>query len=319
MDQPWREGAKEVNFRSFEDLARIVRANFHRIPADIDIVVGIPRSGMIPATMIALYFNVALTDLEGLLEGRVISAGSQRAKGRVKTEPHQWKKVLLVDDSIQSGNSMKAAVDRLREQGRWDVVSCAVLGVQEAEGKADLIFEICPAPRIFEWNMMHHPLLTSVCIDIDGVLCVDPTDEENDDGLRYQEFLTSAQPLHLPTYPVGAVVSSRLEKYRAETEAWLARHNVKYETLHLLDMTAEERRRKRAHGTFKADVYRSNPNWRLFIESDPSQAEEIARLTGKAVVCINSMDASKETRRGEIERRLKRRLKRIAARFSGGA
>ena len=54
---------------------------------------------------------------------------------------------------------------------------------------------------------MHHLWLASACVDIDGVLCIDPTAEENDDGPRYREFLSCAKPLYLPTVPVGALLA----------------------------------------------------------------------------------------------------------------
>jgi uncharacterized HAD superfamily protein len=141
-------------------------------------------------------------------------------------------------------------------------------------------------PRIFEWNLMHHSELQSACLDIDGVLCLNPTEEENDDGEKYLRFLREATPLWLPTVPVGCLVTSRLQKYRIETEQWLARHGVKYAELVMLNMeSAEERRRTGCHGRFKGEVYRSKKS-QFFIESDARQAHEIAQLAAKPVFCI---------------------------------
>jgi uncharacterized HAD superfamily protein len=72
---------------------------------------------------------------------------------------------------------------------------------------------------------MHHGhLLKYCCVDIDGVLCLDPTDCQNDDGAAYEKFLEEAVPMLAPTRPIGALVTSRLEKYRGLTEKWLAKH-----------------------------------------------------------------------------------------------
>ena len=46
---------------------------------------------------------------------------------------------------------------------------------------------------------MHHSFLNDSCLDIDGVLCRDPSPEENDDGPRYEKFLTETNPLVIPT------------------------------------------------------------------------------------------------------------------------
>lgn len=45
---------------------------------------------------------------------------------------------------------------------------------------------------------MNHGILKKACLDIDGVLCVDPTPEENDDGPRYREFLLTPNPYSFP-------------------------------------------------------------------------------------------------------------------------
>jgi uncharacterized HAD superfamily protein len=144
-------------------------------------------------------------------------------------------------------------------------------------------------------------------MDIDGLLCVEPTPEENDDGNRYEQFLRQAYPFHIPTVPVATLVSSRLEKYRAQTEDWLGRHGVQYGELCLLDLpSAAERRRLQAHVPFKAAVYRSKSSASLFLESDLAQAEAIAQRSGKAVICTSGMilfDESGARRTARMARR----------------
>ena len=76
------------------------------------------------------------------------------------------------------------------------------------DGHVDLYREVVEMPRVFEWNLMHGTVLANSCMDIDGVLCLDPTDEENDDGERYLRFLSETPALLLPTAPVGWLVTS---------------------------------------------------------------------------------------------------------------
>jgi uncharacterized HAD superfamily protein len=168
----------------------------------------------------------------------------------------------------------------------------------------------------------------NACVDFDGVLCLDPTKEENDDGPHYRQFLREALPLMLPTLPIGAIVSSRLEKYRGETEEWLHRHGVRYNELFLLDCASgEERQRLKPHAQFKASVFRSNPFYQVFIESDPGQARQIASLTGKSVICVADMSCITRTTMGQMEtklrklrrdprRAIRRRFERLRARLS---
>lgn len=72
-------------------------------------------------------------------------------------------------------------------------------------------------PRVFEWNVLHHPVLNDACVDIDGVLCRDPTPAENDDGRKYREFLSTVEPTIVPGQRIGHLVTSRLEQYRPKT------------------------------------------------------------------------------------------------------
>lgn len=197
---------------------------------------------------------------------------------------------MLVDDSVATGESLNKAVAALTAEGDWQIFSCAIFGTSENQHLVDFVFDLCPRPRVFEWNMMHHPRLSEACIDFDGVLCVDPTEQENDDGSLYRTFLRDVPPLLIPSHPVGAIVSSRLEKYRPLVEDWLHRHNIEYGELHLLDLpSAAERQRLRPHASFKASTYRSNPKYRIFIESDQNQAAKIAHESGKPVICTGNM------------------------------
>ena len=124
---------------------------------------------------------------------------------------------------------------------------------------------------------------------MDGVLCVDPTDEQNDDGEKYIEFILNAKPLYIPTFKINSIVTSRLEKYRAQTEQWLKKHNVQYENLYMLDLPSmKERRRLKCHAEFKAKIYAQKEDCSYFIESDRKQAQQIAYMTGKQVICVTT-------------------------------
>jgi adenine/guanine phosphoribosyltransferase-like PRPP-binding protein len=63
-----------MNYRSIADLNRVVATSLHLVPTDIDVVVGVPRSGMLPATLLALYLHLPLTDVEGLIEDAFFKA-----------------------------------------------------------------------------------------------------------------------------------------------------------------------------------------------------------------------------------------------------
>lgn len=276
-----------MNYRSIADLSGAIRTNLHRLPDGIDLIVGIPRSGMLPANIMALHMNRKLTDISGYLADIRLSHGrSRKSMFPDVLRPSDARHVLIVDDSIQSGISLEQVRALVLERGwKHKVTYCAIYASGQALSQVDVFFEVVEQPRVFEWNVMHRSFLSNCCLDIDGVLCIDPTKEENDDGERYRSFLLNATPMMIPSYKIGHLVTSRLEKYRPETEQWLARQGIIYDSLHMLDLQdAQTRRRMGCHASFKAGVFRSLKDTGLFIESEDSQAVEIARYSGKPVL-----------------------------------
>lgn len=279
-----------MGYMSVGDLTNAVRANIHRVPGDVDLVVGIPRSGMIPAYLVGLFMNRLVVDLETFLANGTAGHGSTRVVGKPVAMPLSARHILLIDDSLASGGSMRRTLERVRASYAGRITTCVAISHPAQAGEVDLCFGEMPLPRIFEWNAFHHPEVANSCFDLDGVFCVDPTEAENDDGPRYSRFLETAQPLFRPTRPLGHIVSARLEKYRGLTEGWLAANGIEYTRLHLIDLPSQaERRRLGAHSSHKARVYRETQAF-LFYESDPSQAAEIAELSGRPVLCTADME-----------------------------
>ena len=120
-------------------------------------------------------------------------------------------------------------------------------------------------------------------MDFDGILCEDCSAEDDDDGSRYVRFLETAKPKYLVrSCEIPLIVTARLEKYRALTEAWLRRWGVRCREL-VMGPWAE---RSRAYdiGQFKGQVYRDSAAT-IFVESCPAQARTIAEVSGKRVIC----------------------------------
>ncbi len=270
-----------MQYKSVSDLNRDMIALATSIANDFDLIVGVPRSGMLPATLLALHMHLPLADYDGYLAGQVFGGGlrTQTMSANLSGRP---RRVLVVDDSVSTGRAIVEARSKL--PGDWpDEVSFAAPYVDAgAEQLVDIYHSVLPQPRVFEWNIFHHPVLQESCVDIDGVLCPDPSEEQNDDGTKYLDFIANVQPRVVPSVRIGHIVSSRTEAYRAPTEAWLARNGIRYGKLHLYPGTAEERRRRQDHATFKSRIYEMTKA-RLFVESDYSQGRTICRASGKPV------------------------------------
>ena len=273
-----------MKYVTIQELSNIIRHNLWKIPHDIDLVVGVPRSGMLPASMIALYLNTNLGDIDSLLEGRHFALGRTRQHMMKRQD---IKKVLVVDDSVNTGKSIIGAKDALNPiASKYEFVYLTPITTSRSKELVDIYLEIIDDARIFEWNLFHHDSLNHACFDLDGVFCCDP--KIDDDGEQYIHFLKTAEPLFIPTAPINTIITCRLEKYRKQTEAWLSKYDINYQRLIMLNMpTKAERIKWGRHGEYKAEYYKKS-ECTLFVESSYQQALTIAQISHKDVFCIET-------------------------------
>ena len=87
---------------------------------------------------------------------------------------------------------------------------------------------------------------------------------------------------------IDTIITCRLEKYRSLTEEWLRQHNIRYNNLIMLNLPSRESRLSWGrHGEYKGEYYKNSSN-NLVIESSFAQAQLIASITRKPVICIES-------------------------------
>jgi len=269
----FRKVSPRVTYRTMTDLNADVKRLLAVLPSDIDIVVGIPRQGLIPATLIAMYRNLPLADVNSFCKGEFYSGH----RGRFKFA--DCKRALVVDDSLSSGRSLKETRKKIAEAGLQVEILYAVLYVTPGHTQmVDYYIEAIPQPRMFEWNVGDSPLISDACVDIDGVLCADPEAREPSEG--YSKHVQEAKPLLVPAYPIGTVVTGRKERYRDDTEKWLKENRIKYGGL--LMQPDDSDRGILSHGSFKKQVF-ENISHPLFIESNPEEAQ-IIRQAGQVIV-----------------------------------
>lgn len=273
-----------MNYCSINDLNTFILRNLHKFPHDIDVVVGIPRSGMLPANLIALYLNKPYTDIDSFIEGKTYKCGERGAF----VENVGSNRILVVDDSICKGGAINKAKQKLAPlSGGYSFIYAAIIAAKEATSLVDVYCEIVDVPRCFQWNILHHPyVIPNSCFDIDGVLCEDPP--YDDDGLQYTRYIENAIPKYIPTVEINTLVTCRLEKYRESTEKWLKQNNVKYQKLVMLNMkTKQERVKWGKHGKFKGKIYAESPTF-IFVESSMRQAIDIVKTSRKPVFCTET-------------------------------
>lgn len=151
---------------------------------------------------------------------------------------------------------------------------------------------------------LHGDLAARTMFDMDGVLTTEcfynEPDVESYDELKahhqdhaYWFHLHHAAPFLLPTRPILAVVTGRMNHYKAQTEEWLARYDVKQILgmyMSVFDRPGRRPPRSSAGNTAwgKAGAF-ENEQAELFIESKRWQAEQIYKLVRKPVFCIENM------------------------------
>ena len=124
-----------IAYKTYTDLARDVRGAATALPHDLALIVGMPRSGMIPAHMLGAFLHVPVCTLPEYLHGIVPSSGCRP----LRPENCGVKRVLVVDDTVNTGASMqRARSDLLLHEGSDDFVFYAVYATTESKDMVDV-------------------------------------------------------------------------------------------------------------------------------------------------------------------------------------
>lgn len=273
-----------MNFKTLNDLNLAIATKLSDIAKlKPDLVVGIPRSGMMPASIIATSLQIPFTDVEGYIHNRYYDRQGKQTVA--KDLPTARKNVLLVDDSINSGKAMKLVVDSLLDK-KDNIIRFAVFGSPKNKPTAvDFTCEIVGLPRMFQWNIWKHPNLIQCATDMDGVLCRDPSKQEI--KRDFHKFLRTAEPLYPINKPIKYIITARKEVYRTETEEWLQKNNIPYEKLFM--KPTDYKAGDQVNAGYKAEVINTYiDDIKLYIESNDKQAKQIAEQVPIPVWCTDS-------------------------------
>jgi hypoxanthine phosphoribosyltransferase len=219
--EDWRnQNGTGVVFLSYYDLVTASERISRTVPM-CDVVVGIPRSGLLPATIIATRLGLPLSTVD-LFPEVVWQSGAFRSKLK------NTRNILLVDDSISTGAALKAAIDTLREKNQdIQIITCALFVTDIAKHAVDVYYEIVHPPRLFEWNLLHAKRGT-LAVDMDGVLCEDVAPGLSSQEDLYKAWIENPRPYLIPHFKIDYIITNRLDTYRPQTEAWLQLHGVEY-------------------------------------------------------------------------------------------
>jgi len=290
-----------IHYRTVADLNWTIRNNLHKVPGGTEVIAGVHRSGQLAAQILGAHLNLPVISFRNLRETHWIYAGYRSYIEAEEQDEYLRKirKVLVVDDANTSGQTMiteRQLFEKAAEEKRLPAHSVTYMSIYPAAAKVpgiDLHMEVVPGPRIFEWNWVNHSLLAKSCVDMDGVLCHDPSPaewDEPDGAKQYQAFMKTARPLFLPKRGLRHVVTSRLEKWRDLTVDWFRKHHFDYGNLHMMPVDSPEARDAYGRAKWKAEVYSHLSETKLFFESDREEAMEIYARTGRPVFCVGTRE-----------------------------
>lgn len=256
------------------------------LPEDVNLVIGIARSGLPAATMVSMLLHLPLLIFRQS-EKDLISAGhGWRLQGAREFDG----KPVVIDDTVMSGRSLKETMPAVWKQFP-KAISATVYCNPLSRHKPNYFVEEWYYPQIAEWNLPNSIYSPHNALDFDGILCEDCPRDSDDDGEKYVRFLETARPKYITRRGyIPLIVTGRLEKYRPQTEAWLRKWNVAYHQLEMWPGTFLGRTVRKV-AEFKAKhfkaflekVHEVKPP--MFVESDPSQAQLISQLTDGITVC----------------------------------
>lgn len=267
----------QITYVKTEELVRDTLELIKSFPIRFDAVFGIPRSGMIPASVIATQLGIPI----GTSESFPQCSTSRNVFDSLDT-------VLLIDESADhgTGGTFDRILQRLRAVSPDTQILKACLYVrEECKNYFDLYSKVHSGRRMYQWGIAHNKPFKRVAFDLDGVICEDcwnSTDEK-----EYLNFLATAKPYLIPEYPLDIILTSRLEKYRAQTEAWLKSQRVEYGELVMWNLP--DKKGKPDPSQFKSrELLRIKPG--IYFESNHAEADSIRRNTGLYVYCVRHFD-----------------------------
>jgi orotate phosphoribosyltransferase len=280
---------KKFNFVTIDQATQWTSEWVEQFPRQYDLVVGVPRSGMLVATIVALKLGKGLTTPDLLKSGEYWH--SNRAGRKLSLD--EIKHIIVIDDSVDKGRAMGKAMAMIDSvDADFSVTKAALIVKEETKHNADLYYKIIEAPRTFEWNILHRKISSYasdgvLAVDLDGVLCPNPPKGADDDEEWYVEWLKSANPFLIPGFEIDVIITCRLEKYRAITEAWLEEQNVRYKKLIMWDVPTKADRQGRFAKHKIDSLLTVKPD--MFWESNRQQSEAIWKKTRIPTLCIDDM------------------------------
>ncbi len=259
-------------YRTINDLNDLIKENLARLQSyNFDLIVGLPRRGMIPATLIGLFLNkpvVSFNELNANLASEKIGYRLQEESAKF---PKSYSNILLVDDSTDEGTVFEQAFSKLDEATAKKVTTLSVYATEKGGDRVDLHLETLEEPKLYEWNILHKKAaLADAAMRFEGIIVTNA--------------ITGAWiPVTLPSYPVKIVYSGLRERHREQLESFLRQHGVQFEQLKMEVVSSRQLKQIVAEEKV-ALVYEND----MFITRDLVDTIAVYNVSGNFLVNANT-------------------------------
>ncbi len=148
-----------MNYINIADLNKLLLQKLSLLPRHFDLIVGINEHGLIPANLLALYLNRPFSDMNSFVNGHIYKAGERGSF----FETNQYKRVLMIDDCLRTGETLRNAREKLAPLSeQFEFSYCAVYVQKDKADEVDYYFAYLKEPLFSQWHLMKEGILQKV-------------------------------------------------------------------------------------------------------------------------------------------------------------
>ncbi|MFT8438263.1 MAG: phosphoribosyltransferase [Oenococcus sp.] len=261
-------------YRTIDDLNNLIKENLARLQSyNFDLIVGLPRRGMIPATLIGLFLNKPVVSFNELNANMASEKIGYRLQEESAKFPKSYSNILLVDDSTDEGTVFEQAAAKLDDATAKKVTTLSVYATEKGGHRVDLHLETLEEPKLYEWNILHKKAaLADAAMRFEGIIAT---------NALTGEWI----PVTLPSYPIKVIYSGLREKHCDKLESFLNRHGVHFDELKMEIVSS--RQLKQIVADEKIDLVYEND---MFITRDLADTVAVYNVAGNFLDNANATD-----------------------------
>ena len=260
-----------MSFKSYEIISNYIFNNLYKIPENIDLVVGIDRSGMIIALMIANYLHKKVVSFDEFIDDNF--------------NIDNIKNVLITDDIISKGIAITQTKNKIKLSDKLNSLNIKFLAVYSCTQDVKVSDVVMGYNNTwFQFCLFYNGSMSNVSMyQIQGNLCRKPTQEEMQNEEKYLDYINNVKPYQRPNARnYSCIITNRPEKYRKQTQEWLKKYNYRYNKLIMIPQNISDKIK------YKGQIYK-NSSEKLYISNDEKQSIEINKISNKQVLCTQTM------------------------------